>query len=33
LLRAWAMWRMRLSPEWLAAHDRRNRRHAQELGP
>jgi len=23
------MWRMRLSPEWLAAHDRRNRQLAR----
>ena len=30
LLRAWAMWRMRLSPEWLAAHDRRNRQLARD---
>jgi hypothetical protein len=29
LLRAWALWRMRLSPEWLAAHDRRNRQLAR----
>ena len=29
LLRAWALWRMGLSPEWLAARDRRHRQLAR----